>query len=157
MIDIVYWIFSYSHVHLFGGISKIAKIIGVEKSTISRELQRNRGLRGYRPKQAQGKAMSRRSRDRKRIKAETWGWVTEKIREDWSPEQIKLWMEVNRETRISHEWIYQYIYADKKAGGDLHQHLRGQKKRRKRRDDSYRSVCAVENGRCRNRPYCPTI
>jgi transposase, IS30 family len=112
--------------------TEIAKIIGVDKSTISRELKRNRGLRGYRPKQAQGKAMSRRSRDRRRIKAETWGWVTEKIREDWSPEQIKLWMEANRETRISHEWIYQYIYADKRAGGDLHQHLRGQKKRRKR-------------------------
>ena len=41
-------------------------------------------------------------------------------------------MEANRETRISHEWIYHYIYADKRAGGDLHKHLRSQKKHRKR-------------------------
>jgi IS30 family transposase len=112
--------------------TEIAKIIGVHKSTISREVKRNRGQRGYRPKQAEGKALSRRSWDRRRIKAETWVRVEEKIREDWSPEQVMLWMKINRETSVSHEWIYHYIYADKRAGGDLHQHLRGQKKRRKR-------------------------
>ena len=32
---------------------EIATLIGVHKSTISRELSRNRGLRGYRPRQAQ--------------------------------------------------------------------------------------------------------
>ncbi len=112
--------------------TEIAKIIGVHKSTISRELKRNRGQRGYRPKQAQDKAMSRRNWDRRRIEPQTWAWVEEKIREDWSPEQIKLRMERNAETSVSHEWIYHYIYADKRAGGDLHKHLRGQKKHRKR-------------------------
>lgn len=34
--------------------------------------------------------------------------------------------------RISHEYMYQYIYADKRTGGGLHRHLRCQKKRRKR-------------------------
>jgi hypothetical protein len=29
-------------------------------------------------------------------------------------------------------WLYRYIYFDKRAGGDLHKHLRYQKKRRKR-------------------------
>ena len=33
--------------------TEIAALIGVHKSTISRELRRNRGLRGYRPRQAQ--------------------------------------------------------------------------------------------------------
>ena len=33
---------------------------------------------------------------------------------------------------MSHERIYQYIYADKRVGGALHTHLRSQKKRRKR-------------------------
>ena len=33
---------------------------------------------------------------------------------------------------VSHEWIYQYVYADKRRGGDLHARLRCQKKRRKR-------------------------
>ena len=112
--------------------TKIAKTIGVNKSTISRELKRNRGQRGYRPKQAEGKALSRRSWDRRRIKAETWAWVEEKIRQDWSPEQVMLWMKTSREMSVSHEWIYHYIYADKRTGGDLYKHLRGQKKRRKR-------------------------
>ena len=110
----------------------IAKIVGVHKSTISRELKRNLGQRGYRPQQAHGKALSRRTRKQKRITAETWAWVEEKVREDWSPEQIMLWMTTNAETSVSHEWIYQHIYADKRAGGDLYQHLRCQKKRRKR-------------------------
>src|SRR5699024_11854618 len=34
--------------------------------------------------------------------------------------------------QISHEWIYAYIYADKRLGGELHRHLRCQKRRRKR-------------------------
>jgi IS30 family transposase len=34
--------------------------------------------------------------------------------------------------QVSHEWIYQYILADKRAGGSLYRHLRCQKKRRKR-------------------------
>ena len=38
----------------------IARLLDVHKSTISRELRRNRGLKGYRPKQAHRKAMSRR-------------------------------------------------------------------------------------------------
>ena len=33
---------------------------------------------------------------------------------------------------MSHEWIYQHIYADKRIEGDLHKHLRCQEKRRKR-------------------------
>ena len=35
----------------------IANILTVHKSTIIQELRRNRGLRGYRPKQAHAKAM----------------------------------------------------------------------------------------------------
>lgn len=34
--------------------------------------------------------------------------------------------------RVSHEWIYQFVYADKLLGGDLHTHLRCQKQYRKR-------------------------
>lgn len=110
----------------------IAETIGVHKSTISRELKRNRGQRGYRPQQAHGKAVARRPRARRHIQPQTWAWIETQLRQDWSPEQITLWMETYRADRVSHEWIYQYIYADKRAGGDLHSHLRCQKKRRKR-------------------------
>lgn len=112
--------------------TEVARFIGVHKSTISRELKRNRGLCGYRPKQAIRKALSRRKGGRRRIKPQTWSWIEEKIQQDWSPEQISLWMKTYKENRVSHEWIYQYIYTDKRAGGDLHKHLRCQKKRRKR-------------------------
>jgi len=40
--------------------TEIAECIGVDKSTISRELKHNQGQRGYRPKQARILALSRR-------------------------------------------------------------------------------------------------
>ena len=40
--------------------TKIATILSAHKSTVSRELQRNQGFRGCRPKQAHNKAMQRR-------------------------------------------------------------------------------------------------
>ena len=113
--------------------TKIAAVIGVNKSTISRELGRNRGRRGYRPKQAHRFAQQRRRKAvQRRISTETWALIDEKIRQDWSPEQICGWLKKNTATAVSHEWIYQHIYLDKRTGGDLHKHLRCQKKRRKR-------------------------
>ena len=112
--------------------TEIAECLEVHKSTISRELRRNKGLRGYRPKQAHQKAMSRRNHTRRRIKPEIWGLIEAKIRLDWSPEQISGWLKRHVAVEISHEWIYQYILADKHAGGTLYRHLRCQKKRRKR-------------------------
>lgn len=58
--------------------------------------------------------------------------MEEKLREDWSPEQISGWLRKRQDMEISHEWIYQYILADQQAGEDLYKHLRCQKKRRKR-------------------------
>ena len=43
---------------------EIAEEIGVNKGTISREVRRNAGERGYRPKQAHEKALGRRSKAR---------------------------------------------------------------------------------------------
>lgn len=112
---------------------EIADTIGVHKSTISRELRRNRGQRGYRPQQAHRKALARRRhRVKRRIQSSSWQLVEEKLWKDWSPEQVSGWLERNKDIAISHEWIYQYILADKRAGGDLHKHLRCQKLYRKR-------------------------
>jgi len=112
--------------------TQIAEIIGTHKSTVSRELHRNRGQRGYRPKQAHGLAMSRRRKGQCRIPLETWVLIEAKVRLDWSPEQISGWLLKHHHIRVSHEWIYQYILSDKRTGGDLYKHLRCQKKRRKR-------------------------
>lgn len=114
--------------------TEIAKELEVHKSTISRELSRNAGERGYRPKQAAEKASQRRANAPRpeRILKETWKVVEEKLRQDWSPEQISGWLKKSQEVRISHEWIYQHILADQQADGDLYTHLRQHGKRRKR-------------------------
>lgn len=112
--------------------SEVAREIGVHKSTISRELKRNRGGRGYRPKQAQRFAMERQKKSKSRIKSEDWKLVEALIIKEWSPEQISNFFRDNQIVPISHEWIYQYIYKDKREGGYLWKHLRCHKKRRKR-------------------------
>jgi IS30 family transposase len=112
----------------------IATEISVHKSTITRELQRNTGQRGYRPKQAHDLAQNRRQ-DRARtprIAPQTWQLIETHLRQEWSPEQISGWLRREHKPSVSHERIYQYVYADKWAGGTLHQHLRCQKQRRKR-------------------------
>ena len=68
----------------------IAAELGVHPSTISRELSRNTGLRGYRPKQAQQKALQRRFNACKAVKMtpETIGYIECKLGQEHSPEQI---------------------------------------------------------------------
>jgi IS30 family transposase len=111
----------------------IARIIGVHKSTISREMRRNRGLRGYRPKQAHRFAEHRRAKAAKpRISSETWSLVVFLLRDDWSPEQISGWLAKEYRIRVSHESIYLFILKNKRQGGNLHLHLRCRRQRRKR-------------------------
>jgi IS30 family transposase len=113
--------------------TEIAMILGRHKSTISREIRRNIGLRGYRPQQAQRLADERKqAKYQSRITDGTWLVVEQLLEMDWSPEQISLWLKAFCHVSISHEWIYQYILQDKADGGDLHLHLRCQKQRRKR-------------------------
>jgi len=114
--------------------SQIAEKLGVNKSTISREFNRNKGLRGWRPKQAQQLSQTRKQRcfNGKKFTPEEWGEVSRLIRTEFSPEQVSVRLAFEDVLRISHEAIYRYIYADKREGGDLHLHLRGQKPYRKR-------------------------
>jgi transposase, IS30 family len=111
--------------------TSIAMRLRRHASTISRELRRNSGERGYRPKQANEKAMEKRlisTGNAPRIEPERWLVVEERLRLDHSPEQIAGTLK----DAPSHESIYWHIYADKASGGDLHKHLRCQKARRKR-------------------------
>lgn len=106
--------------------SEIADVLERSRSTISRELARNRGKRGYRPKQAQRLAEERRAMNARTIDAATWQFVQDKLMQKWSPEQISDFVPISPET------VYQRIYADKRAGGVLWKHLRCQKQRKKR-------------------------
>jgi len=113
--------------------TEIAMILERHKSTISREIRRNTGLRGYRPIQAQRLTNERKqSKIQLRIKTDVWIRVEQLLFEEWSPEQISLWLYSEYAIRISHEWIYQYVLQDKLKGGVLYQSLRCQKQRRKR-------------------------
>ncbi|MCH8012455.1 MAG: helix-turn-helix domain-containing protein, partial [Candidatus Marinimicrobia bacterium] len=76
--------------------SEIALTIGVHKSTISREVKRNRGQRGYRHKQAHVKALDQRQgKIRPHIDGSTWAFIERLIQKEWSPEQIHSWMKDN--------------------------------------------------------------
>lgn len=117
--------------------SAIAAMIEVHKSTVSRELCRNRGLRGYRPRQAHTLALHRRAaKVDRRIGRLDWARLERLIRLDWSPEQVSGRLACEAGIAVSHEWIYQYVYADTHGGGNLHRHLRCHKERRKR-DGAY--------------------
>lgn len=114
--------------------NEIAMELGRNKCTISRELARNTGGRGYRPKQAHGLAAERIKNASKAIKMtdELIAMIETKIRLDWSPEQIAGRLLKDDGISISHETIYQHILSDKASGGDLYKHLRCQKKNKKR-------------------------
>lgn len=106
--------------------SEIAIVLERSKSTISRELRRNRGQRGYRPKQAHCSSVERRAMNARTIDDATWQFAQEKLLLQWSPEQI------SGHAAISPETVYQRVYADKRTGGLLWKNLRCQKQRKKR-------------------------
>ena len=105
---------------------KIADAIGVSQSAISRELNRNKGKRGYRYQQAQNKADIRRTMAAKAIKMtpDMIELIESKLREKWSPEQISGWLLEEKEQLLSYETIYMHIWDDKRSGGDLYSYLR---------------------------------
>jgi IS30 family transposase len=109
-------------------ITQIAELLGRNKSTISRELRRNAGVRGYRPKQACELALKRSqsSRNAGTIAHYVKEQATALLQLQWSPEQIA------GKLPVSHETLYQHVYADKTHGGDLWKNLRCQKQKRKR-------------------------
>lgn len=114
--------------------AEIARRLKRDPGTISRELNRNRGERGYRPAQAHRKAKERQKNNHgtARIDAELWPQVERALRQEHSPEQVCESRRAAGMATPSHERIYQHIYQDKAQGGTLHRHLRCQKAKRKR-------------------------
>ncbi len=123
--------------------SQAALALGRHRSTVSRELSRNRcRLDGrYRVSKAQERTNGRRSRSRRNLRFSThdFAQVDELLCRQWSPEQVSGHLRRTTQLAISHETIYRHIWRDKRAGGLLYTHLRGACKQRRKRYGSYDS------------------
>lgn len=103
----------------------IAKVLNRSPSSISRELKRNKGRRGYRPKQANDLAKQRRKTAFKSVKmtSKVKGWINQLLYKDFTPEQIAGRLALEGIITLHHETIYQYIYKNKASGGSLYKKL----------------------------------
>jgi len=127
------------------GVREISKLLGRCASSISREIARNTGKRGYRSKQAHKKAQWRaRRRGARRFTDEVREDAERRLREGWTPEMISGRAKLECRPSVCKETIYKYIYLDNKKGGDLWKNLpRAHRKRRRR--------CPKVDGRGRGR------
>lgn len=126
---------------------KISKNLNRSQSTITREINRNTGLKGYRHKQAQSLATERHKTKEKAIKLtpDITIRIDDYIEEKWSPEQIAGRFKKDKIISLHHETIYNYILKNKEAGGDLYTHLRHQNKRYRKRYGHPRSRSGIPN------------
>lgn len=126
---------------------EIADLLGRHPSTISRELKRNTGLRGYRPIQAQRLSDCRRANAHKAIKltCDVRDWIRDLISQQLSPEQVVDYLKRHKRVSLHHETVYQLIYEDKAEGGDLYKHLRIVSKPYRKRYGSYDRRGKIKN------------
>ena len=119
--------------------------LGRAASSICRELVRNLGQRGYRPKQAHIKAQARAQRPGpRRFTEAVRADAVARLREGWTPEIIGERARLEGRAWVCKETIYKYIYADAKSGGKLWKHLPRARRKRRRR-------CPRHEGRGRGR------
>lgn len=123
--------------------SQIASALDRHRSTISREVGRNssRSDGHYRPSKAQERTNGRRWRSRRnqRFSSQDFALVDDLLRRQWSPEQVAGHLLKTGILSISHETIYRHVWRDKREGGLLYTHLRGARKRRRKRYGAYDS------------------
>jgi len=127
------------------GVSEVARRLERATSSICREMARNRGKKGYRPKQAHWKATEkakrpgpRRFTEEVRIDAES------RLKDGWTPEIIGQRARLEGRAWVCKETIYKHVYADAKAGGTLWENLPRARRKRRRR-------CPRQEGRGRGR------
>lgn len=129
---------------------EIAALIDRSPATLSRELRRNKGLRGYRPKQAQELAEQRKqtAHKAKKVTLKVRLWVEILIRQELSPQQVADYLARHMGVRLHHETIYQMIYQNKAHGGDLYQHLRIASKSYRKRYGRHDRRGKIKNRTC---------
>ena len=120
---------------------EIANSIGVNPSTISREIQRNKDslTQEYHYTFAESSASKRKKIKSKYtvITSQIKTYIKTKLKEDWSPEQIAGRMKRDKGFTVCHETIYRYIYYNKSGGGRLYKHLRHKNKKYHNRANKY--------------------
>lgn len=128
-------------------IRTIALSLGRSPSTISREINRNRGIANYRAADAHRAAWVRASRPKICIlvsNSKLRELVTCKLKDDWSPEQISGWLKLeypnDEGLRVSHETIYKSLFVQTRGlfRKELRKHLRT--KRNFRRSRSFKAT-----------------
>lgn len=114
-------------------IRSIAVILGRAPSTISREIKRNGGQRGYRANQADQATWDRARRPKTcklAVNRALARIVASKLQLEWSPEQIAGWLKHtysdNEHYQLSHETIYKSLFIQARGAlkKELLQHLR---------------------------------
>ena len=97
--------------------TEIAELMNRDRSTIYREINRNSGARGYRPKQAQRLTDARRKKSRRPCKLDdpqVHQYVEERLRKSWSPDQIggrsRRDFPRHQQRWVSRQTIYNWIH-----------------------------------------------
>lgn len=129
------------HAYKKAGFSPNAIALDLNRhvSTINRELSRNTGLRGYRPKQAHRLAQARLFTKPKSVKLTDAlkQKIVSEIEQDWSPEQIQgRWLTQGEPVTVCPATVYQFIYADPELHQRLKPHLRHKKRYKVRTSQS---------------------
>ena len=116
-------------------LPQIARVLGRHRSTVWREVQRNRAPYdgGYRSARADERAVARRKRSRRnqQFGHAQMNRVEGLLRQQWSPEQVAGHLRRQGEFSISHETIYRHVWRDLRRGGSLHVQMRGARGGRK--------------------------
>jgi len=140
-----YQIFAYKQENYT--LSKIAELIGVNKSTVSRELKRNSQNNYYSAEHAQIQASCRdkfKSRYKKltnKLKLR----IGKLLREGLSPEQLVGRIYLKHKIVLSHETVYRYVYSNQNSGGRLYKSLRHQNKKYTNRSSQYKTRGQIKN------------
>ena len=128
---------------------KIANSIGRSVSTVSREIDRNGDRETYRANKADKRAWDQARRPKECLLADNQGLqqiVAEKLRLDWSPEQISGWLERqfpgDSFMQISHETIYRSLFVQARGvlKKELVKHLRSRRGMRRSKHSTTESI-----------------
>ena len=131
-------------------VSFIAKQLSIHRSSIYRELKRNKTKTGkYNAVFAQEFSEEQKERfsHKRSFTFSMEKFIREKLsKEQWSPEQIWGYCKENNIDMVSHESIYKFVYQDKANGGMLFKNLRvASKKYRRRYGSGKEKRCIIKD------------